>query len=79
MAVCQESHIPSCLNEGLYYLSIAVPSVSSQRCSGSAEDPHTSIWDGARYLSSDYFKNENPKKIIPLLKEMIDFVEKSIK
>lgn len=38
-----------------------------------------SLRDSARYLHSDDFKNENPREIISLLKEMIDFTELSIK
>jgi len=34
--------------------------------------------DSARYLSSDKFKEEDPNKIKTILKEMIDFAEKSI-
>ena len=34
--------------------------------------------DSARYLSSDKYKEENPNKIKTILKEMIDFTEKSI-
>lgn len=37
-----------------------------------------SLRDSARYLHSNDFKNENPKEIISLLKEMINFAEKSI-
>ena len=34
--------------------------------------------DSARYLNSDAFKNENPNEFVPIIKEMIDFAEKSI-
>jgi len=37
-----------------------------------------SLRSSARYLSSDDYKNENPVEIIEILKEMINFSEKSI-
>ena len=38
-----------------------------------------SLRSSARYLSSEDYKKENPEKILLVIKEMIDFVEDSIK
>lgn len=38
-----------------------------------------SLRDSARYLASDDYKKENPKEILSIIKEMIDFAEDSIK
>lgn len=39
----------------------------------------SSLRDSARYIHSDDFKKEDPNKIIPTLKEMVDFAEEFIK
>ncbi len=39
----------------------------------------SNLRDSARYLYSEDYKNENPKEVLKILKEMIDFAEENIK